>query len=112
MSDDKHKIDEQTETREIVKRVCAQQGCEFFGRDAQQGVCHDTDGDLIEWAKLDAHEKELSDSLKEMREREGDDYVVALESYYVSAMMNWQCTLDECIRLRRDNALLKVRSRS
>lgn len=108
---DEHKIDEHTETREIKKRVCAQQGCEFFGKEAQQGVCHDTDGDLIEWAKLDAHEKELSDSLKEMRERLGDDYVASLEAHYVCAMMNWQMTLDECIRLRRDIALLKVRSR-
>ncbi len=108
MSDDQHKIETHTETREILKRVCAHDGCQFFGKEAQQGVCHTTDGDLVEWAKLDAHERELLDSLKEMREREGDDYVRCLEANYVCAMMNWQMTLDECIRLRRDIALAKA----
>jgi hypothetical protein len=109
--EDGHEVEERTETREVVTRVCARKDCQFFGQEAQQGVCHTTDGDLVEWATLDAHERELLDSLRAMREREGEDYVGALEAHYVSAMMNWQLTLDECIRLRRDLAQARAAGR-
>ena len=38
-------------------KICDQQGCQFRGKEAQQGICHTTDGDLINWDKLEAHEK-------------------------------------------------------
>lgn len=102
-----HEIETTTEVREIVRRTCRHAGCAFYGQAAQQGVCHTTDGDLVEWSRLDAHERELTDELRQMREREGADYVRVLEAHYVGAMMNWQLTLDECVRLRRDLALAK-----
>lgn len=100
-----HEIETTTEVREITRRTCRHEGCSFYGQEAQQGICHTTNGDLVEWSRLDAHERELIDSLKQLREREGSDYVSTLEAHYVGAMMNWQLTLDECIRLRRDRAL-------
>lgn len=104
-----HAIVEHKESREIVERMCAQRGCKFFGKAAQQGVCYDDEGALAAWAKLEAHEKELVAELKAMKKREGKAYVRALEAYYITAMMNWDLTLDECIRLRRDLARAKRR---
>jgi hypothetical protein len=90
-------------------KSCDQQGCKFRGKEAQQGICHTTDGDLISWDKLEAHEKEIVAELTDMQLREGKGYVRALEAHYISAMMNWQGALDETVRLRRDIAVLKNR---
>ena len=105
----KHTIIKQTHQQSVTTLTCGQKGCKFFGKRAEQGVCHDNEGDLVEWARLDAHEKELAAELKALKKREGKDYIGALEAHYVTAMMNWQIVLDECIRLRRDIALLKVK---
>lgn len=93
--------------RSYTTQICDQPGCKFRGKEAQQGVCHTMDGDLIGWDKLDAHEMELTAELADMKRREGKHYVKALEAYYITAMMNWQCLLDETVRLRRDLAVLK-----
>ena len=89
--------------------ICDQPGCKFRGKEAQQGVCHTTDGDLIGWDKLEAHEKEITAALVNMKRHEGKGYVRALEAHYICAMMNWQGALDETLRLRRDLAVLKNR---
>ncbi len=104
----KHATIQQTHERPVTTTLCAQKGCKFYGKEPQQGVCHTDEGLVVEWAKIDAHEKELLEEMRTMKKREGKDYVRALEAHYVSAMMNWQITLDECIRLRRDLALAKV----
>jgi len=91
--------------------ICDQRGCEFFGKAAQQGVCHTTEGELINWDKLEAHEKEILADLADMKKQEGKNYVIALEVHYISAMLNWQGSLDETIRLRRDLAVLRNRRR-
>lgn len=103
-----HKTLRQTHQRPITKTICAEKGCKFRGKEARQGVCYSNEGELADWAKLDAHEKQLVTELKAMKKREGKDYVRALEAYYVTAMMNWQITLDECIRLRRDATMQKT----
>jgi hypothetical protein len=90
-------------------KICDQQGCKFRGKEAQQGICHTTDGDLISWDKLEAHEKAVVAELADMKLREGKGYVRALEAYCISVMMNWQVALDETVRLRRDIAVLKNR---
>lgn len=90
-------------------KICDQPGCKFRGKEAQQGICHTTDGDLISWDKLDEHEKALEAELAAMKKREGKHYVRALEAYYISAMLNWEGTLDEVVKLRRDLAVLKHR---
>lgn len=90
-------------------QICDQPGCKFRGKAAQQGVCHTTEGELISWNKLEAHEKKLFAELKDMKRREGKNYVRALEAHYICAMMNWEGSLDETIRLRRDLAVLRNR---
>ena len=102
-----HRTKAAENTRAIT--ICDQPGCEFRGKEAQQGICHTTDGDLISWDKLEAHEKEITVDLADMKRREGKDYVRALEAHYICAMMNWQGALDETIKLRRDLAVLKNR---
>lgn len=104
-----HAIVERKEHHKTIDRMCAQKGCKFFGKIAQQGVCYSDEGELVAWAKLEAREKELVAELKAMKKREGETYVRALEAYCITAMMNWDLTLDECIRLRRDLALMKRR---
>jgi hypothetical protein len=92
-------------------KICDQPGCKFRGKEAQQGVCHTAEGKLIDWARLEAHEKEILAELTDMKRREGRDYVRALEAHYISAMLNWQLSLDETLRLRRDLAVLRNRGR-
>jgi len=92
--------------------LCDQPGCQFRGKEAQQGVCYTTEGALSDWDKLEAHEKELMTEIADMKKREGKDYVRTLEAHYISAMMNWQISLDETLRLRRDLAVLKNQRRT
>lgn len=108
MSKKAHKTLRQTHQQPVTRTICVEKGCEFRGKDARQGVCYSNEGELADWVKLDSHEKQLVAELTAMKKREGKDYVRALEAYYVTAMMNWQITLDECIRLRRDSAVRRA----
>lgn len=85
--------------------LCNEEGCAFLGKEAQQGVCHSSEGEVIDWDKAERYEKLLLEDLKFMKETEGEGYVACLEANYVCAMMNWETILDECVRLRRDAAL-------
>jgi hypothetical protein len=104
----KHKTVRLATRRAIFETFCAQPRCKFNGKEAQQGVCYSNEGEIVSFDKLAKHESALHAELKALRKQEGArSYVTALEAHYVSAMMNWQITLDECIRLRRDIALLR-----
>jgi hypothetical protein len=92
-------------------KICDQPGCKFRGKEAQQGVCHTAEGELIDWTRLEAHEKQTLAELANMKRHEGRNYVRALEAHYISAMLNWQGALDETLRLRRDLAVLRNRNR-
>lgn len=105
----KHKIVERVEQRTVSKFICAQTGCQFKGKESVQGVCHGSKGEIADFDKLDQLDAELTADLEQMREREWEDYVPALEAHYISTMMNWTLCLDELIRLRRDNALLRAK---
>ncbi len=96
--------------RTVDETICANRRCEFYGQPVVQGVCHTSDGEIADLAKMDKYEAELTAELKQMKRREGKDYIRALEAHYLCARMNWTGTLDECIRLRRDNAILKDRT--
>jgi hypothetical protein len=91
--------------------LCNQRGCKMFGKEARQGVCYDNRGELVDFTRLEAHELTLLEELRRMRKLEGSKYVKALEAYYMSAMINWQMTLDECIRLRGKLAMAGTRLR-
>lgn len=85
--------------------VCNEEGCAFLGKEAQQGVCHSSSGEVTDWDKADKYEKEVLEDLVLMKKTEGEGYIACLEAHYVCAMMNWETLLDECVRLRRDAAL-------
>lgn len=68
-------------------KICDQPGCKFRGKEAQQGVCHTHDGDLIGWDKLEAYEKKIAAECADMKQREGKDYVRVLETHYISALI-------------------------
>ena len=99
--------------REIDEHFCVEEGCEFFEKHAQQGVCHTTEMDVADIDKLYKIAEEFATDLREFhRKNYGDDkdeYISYLESMYECAMLNWTFGLDETIRLRKENALLKLR---
>lgn len=98
-----------TELRDrIIKEVyCVEAGCEYAGNTAVQGHCFSRPDDVTE--KYIARISDKADrALAEIKEIAGDDYVRDLESYFVSVMANWDFTLDEVIKLRRENAALRT----
>lgn len=92
----------ETRSREIVDQYCAEPRCKFKGKPAVHGVCYHADGDLVPFAKLDKYESELRGEMAKMTK-------LSLQEHYIAAMLNWEMTLDECIRLRRDNAMLRAK---
>ncbi len=98
--------------REIDEYFCAEPGCEFEGRHAQQGVCHTNEPDFVVNERLEKYAEESAQELLRIRrEHYPDDaeYIEWLEAHYECAQINWTFTLDECIRLRVENARLKLR---
>lgn len=98
--------------REYDESYCAEPTCEFFGERVQQGVCHTTEPDVADLEKIDKHITELAEGLLDIRKNHypnAEDYIPWLEAHYECAMVNWAFGLDECIRLRREVALLKMK---
>lgn len=104
----RHKTAERVEQSQFITRICVQAGCKFKGKPAQQGVCHSSTGELTDWDKLDKYNAEVVEELRRLRKAEGSGYILALEAHYISAMVNSDLILDECIRLRRNLALATV----
>lgn len=103
-------IEHRTErrTRETLESFCAEPGCEYAGQPAVQGHCFHVLDDVTEQYIARA-ERIVEEGLEFYRaQHSGDDYIRTLESLYVSADMNWHFTLDELVRLRRENAALKA----
>ena len=68
---------------------------------------------MIDWQRMAQQEQQVRDELDALCKGKGPkDYLRDLEANYVTAMLNWQFALDEVIRLRRDNALLKLKKAS
>lgn len=98
--------------REIHETFCDDKKCKFYGKHAQQGVCHTDKPDLIDWDRIADHEKSQEKELAYFKKLyKGKEYVRWLEAMYESAMLNWRFTLDDLIRLRRDNALLRLKTK-
>ncbi len=99
--------------REIDEHFCVEPGCEFEGRHAQQGVCHTTETDVADIDKLYSVAESFAKDLREFHKvhygGDKDEYISYLESVYECAMLNWTFGLDEMIRLRKENAQLKLR---
>lgn len=107
MSDNDHTTE--IRTRQIEEKFCTEDGCAFRGDRVVQGVCFRDTGRLVEFAALEHHEDALRMGLEALKERSQnqDDYIASVEANYITAHINWDLTLDECIRLRKENALLK-----
>jgi hypothetical protein len=96
--------------REIHETFCDDKKCKFYGQHAQQGICHTDKPDLVDWDRIEKIEQEQEEELKYFRKLyKGKEYVKWLEAMYSCAMVNSRFGLDELIRLRRDNALLKLK---
>lgn len=107
MSKPDHKTKQST--HEITQYLCQEDGCEYQNKPTVQGICHDTKGDLADWDKLDKYSEGAEAELAEVKTKHTpEEYVKWLEAMYICMDINWQFSLDECIRLRRDNARLKM----
>jgi hypothetical protein len=99
--------------QEYTAVLCDEPDCEFYGQIAVQGLCFSTESQLTDLSKLDAHERDSVESLARIRqEHYGDDpegYIGWIEAHYLCSEINWAMTLDECIHLRAENAVLKKR---
>lgn len=97
-------------TREIQESYCADKKCKFFGKPAQQGVCHTTETFAGgPWAYIEFGEKQVAEGMAWFKKAyKGREYVRTIEAYLESSMMNNYCVLDELIQLRKENALLKL----
>lgn len=99
--------------REYLEYFCAEPSCEFFGKPTQQGICHTRETDVADIDKLykvaEDFANELADFYRPRYGADKDEYIAHLESLYECAMLNWTFGLDEMIRLRKENALLKLR---
>lgn len=92
--------------RTITDTYCTEPGCEYEGQPAVQGHCFSRPDDVTEKyiARISGKAERALVEIKEVAE---DDYMRHLESYFVSTMANWAFTLDEVIKLRRENAALR-----
>jgi len=102
-----------TELRERVEEIrneswCVEPGCEYEGKRTVQGHCfHRLDDETDRY--ITRMERRAQGSLEwERTQAQGEDYVKRLESMYVCYLMNWQSALDQLVRLRAENAALKV----
>lgn len=100
--------------RETHEDFCTQPGCRFQGKHAAQGVCFNTDSliGVVDWSYIERLEKYAAQSLKEVQRTfrgpsKHKAYVRYLESTHVCETLNATFNLDECIRLRAENAILK-----
>lgn len=108
----KHKSEVHVIAREIHESYCADPACRFFGKKAVQGVCHTTepfaDGTIWDYVvKVD----KAARSYLEMRQvclgKSAKDYVRRLESEIVCHWSNNIHSIDELVRLRMENAILR-----
>ena len=96
--------------REIHETFCDDKRCKFYGRPAQQGICHTAKPDAIDWDRIRTIEQEQEAELKYFRKLyRGRKYIGWLEAMYSCVSLNQRFTLDDLVRLRRDNALLRLK---
>jgi hypothetical protein len=109
---DGHRRETRVFARNIHETFCDYKRCKFYGQHAQQGICFSDKPDAIDWDRIAKIEKQEEEELAYFRKKyKGKEYVKWLEAMYSCATVNWRFTLDDLIRLRRDNALLKLKLR-
>lgn len=114
----KHRTETRIFARENWETWCVQPGCRFKGQHAQQGICHTTEPfaseDGVTWASVEARfkfaekaAKEELDLLRKQYKGRPKRYVGHLEAAIWCNWVNVSSNLDELIRLRAENAVLK-----
>lgn len=100
--------------REVSESVCDQPDCEFFGECRAQGVCYDGEDEETTRFKdyLKFAENQAEETMKFIRDHRPDsnkDYIELLEGNVIAFLMNWSFASDDSVRLRAENARLKLR---
>lgn len=108
----------QMETREVpsqrIQSFCQEPNCQFYGREAQQGVCYNTlfpgESRYIQ-STLEAGETLLAE-LKQLRQAnhcENDrDWIEHLENHIVCQWSGRQFDIDELVHLRAELGKAKL----
>ena len=108
-----HKTETRIFARQIHEHFCDQPDCQFYGKHASQGNCWDaTDPEEKQHPHyLDYVEHVANEWIEHYRKdrRSDADYIGDLEGALFCNVMNYHLTLDECVRLRAENARLKIR---
>lgn len=99
-----HKTETRIFSREIHESFCDEPTCEFYKKHAAQGHCgKDEAEDMRIYDLIDRREAELEKDWNECYASDPE----GSKSAYITAMLNWSLGLDECIKLRAENARLK-----
>jgi hypothetical protein len=109
-----HKTELRTVRSSYKRSFCLQKGCKFYGKEAQQGICHTEPDTHDNWDLVDRHlalaEKHGEDYVKEIKTiYKGNKraYIKYLENTVAVHWMQETSNLDEVIALRRRISLLK-----
>lgn len=97
--------------RTFKEFICQKKGCKFYGERTVQGVCHTTEPFYGgSWDYIDRGLRFAFEFVREEKKLHGKTpaaWIRYLEAAYATTWCNATFNLDELIRLRRDNALLR-----
>lgn len=107
--------------REIHETFCDDPACKFYGKHAAQGICHTrgtfyskTGYDSPDWSYIEMLEKRVAEELAQQKKKHfgksRKKWIAYLESLHICDQMNTVFGLDELIRLRMENALLRLKA--
>lgn len=107
-----HALETRVFAREIHETYCADRRCKFFGKHAAQGRCHSRLKPHV-LKELDRRNKYAWEAVREIQHIAKNwskaKYIRYLESQHVCDVMNTWFSLDELIRLRAENAELRLK---
>lgn len=102
-----HKTETRIFAREIHETFCDEPECKFYGKHAAPGLCYswEEEGDEGIWKRIERKEVLLNEEWAEFYAKSPED----ARSAYITAMLNWDLGIIETIRLRKENAELKLK---
>ena len=109
-----HKIQTRKKNMKILRSFCLQPGCKFKGKEAAQGICFGKlKGFQHEYARdVMSRGENLLKEMKSLRKRNKKwslkGWIGYLEGHLVCSWANSEFGLDELIRLRAENAKLRL----
>jgi hypothetical protein len=110
----KHKTELRDST--FKRSYCMQEGCEFYGLPAAQGICGEGRINTVQQKYLESVSKHGEKFLAEMKALRGVNkmkstkkWVEHLELQVLTEWINHWFTLDELVSLRAENARLRLK---